>query len=173
MNSITFHARAALILLITISAAIVGHSQAVPEPNGEESRHVNLDARKMKAVVGHILRAEFARKKGTKRVEIYDPGEVGSGFSDLDEAWLPRLPGIQFSLVSEDELQRRGRSGKIDVYFFTKPRISEGRYKIGFGHGDPSCSYVGGNWTFNMIGTVRVIRMNSGFGAGCGNGSGN
>ena len=173
MNSITFHARLVLILLIPISAAVVCRSQTVPKPSSEESQHVRIDARKMKAVVGHILRAEFARKKSTKPVEIYDPGEGGSSFSDLDEAWLPRLPGVQFSLVSEVELQRKWRSGPIDVYFFTKPKISEGRYQIGFGNGDPFCTYTGGDWTFNMIGTVRVIRMNSGFGAGCGNGSGN
>lgn len=173
MNSIFRHASILLSLMIAFLATVACPGQTVPDLIADEPEYVKLDERKMRAVVGKILAAEFGRKKGPKRMEVYDPDDGGTGFSDLDEAWLPKLSGINFSIVSTAELQRRGRSGKIDVYFFTKPKIVEGRYQIGFGSENPFCTYTGGDWTFNMIGAISVVRMNSGFGAGCCNGSGN
>lgn len=173
MNTSDHYTGVLLLILVTITATAVCSGQTAPDSIDKDSQYVTLDQQKMRAVIGQILLAEFGRQKGPKRVDIYDPDEPGSGFSDLDVTWLPKVPGINFSLLSGAELQRRGRSGKIDVYFFTKPKIVQGRYQIGFGSGDPFCSYIGSDWTFNMIGAVRVLKMYSGFGAVCCNGSGN
>jgi hypothetical protein len=164
--------RASLLLLILSASATICAGQTEPQSD-EEPVYVSLPDQKLKAVVDQILRATFTGVKGKKRIEIYDRGEGNGVSGNMDGTWFPKLPGVQLVFVTEAELNRRGGSGRrIDVYFFTKPKIKEGRYEIGFAQGDPFCTYSGGDWTFNMIGRVRVRRSNSGFGAGCCNGTG-
>lgn len=170
--------RVGLSLLLLSAAAAICSGQSEPKVDenaavSEDSVQVSVSDQKMKAVVDQILRAEFRTVKGPKRVEIYDPLEGKGGYGRLEETWLPKMPGVRFVLLTEAELNRRASSGKRpDVYFFTKLEVSDGRYKIGFAKGDPFCSYSGGDWAFNMIGRVRVVRLNTGFGAGCCYGSG-
>ena len=163
-------------MLPTSAAVCAGQTDPANEEgatDGEEPAHVSLSDQKMMAVVEQILRAEFSGVKDPKRVEIYDAEEEKGGYSDLKEAWLPKLPGVRFVLVTAGELKRRSGSGKpVNVQFFTKPKVKEGRYEIGFGNGDPFCTYSGSDWTFNMIGRVRVLRSNTGFGGVCCRGGG-
>ena len=177
MNSILREHRSKLLiksfvlLLVSVLAATDSRAQTESEGDNEDSEYITIDRRRMGEVVRAILRAEFGRVKGPKRIEIYDPGDSDTELSDIEEAWLPQLQGVRFALVSEAELKRRDGSNELDVFFF-KPKIFEGRYKLGFAHGEPHCSYFGSDWAFNIIGKVAVVPMNNGFGAGCSSGFG-
>ena len=120
----------------------------------DESSAVNVPEQAMKQVVQRILVWSF--KPRNKRTEIYISDE------GIKAVWLPKIKNIEFYLVPEVDLAKRG-----DLYFFTEPTLSEGIYEIGFGFGEPHCSASGNSWFFRLSKQRVKLWQSDGFGSGC------
>jgi hypothetical protein len=148
-----------LFALILISGfSFVSFSQT----ENSEEKSVVVPELAMEQVVRRILVYNFKPRKKKKIVYLAEKG--------LQKSWLPKIEGVEFRLLSEDEVSERE-----SVYFFTKlEKRSPSKYHIGFAFGDPSCSYEGDSWYFRISKErVRLWKPNEGFGAGCGSSSAN
>lgn len=128
------------------------------ELENEEPSQTSISSNIKQEIVRRILLFKF---KSSKRQKV-----VYLAKGDIDSSWLPKIPNIEFRLLSDEELEDR----ETGVYFFTEPELTKKSYSINFGFGDPECDYTGGGWNFRITKNRLRLWYVGEIGGGCGGG---
>ena len=143
-----------LLLSIGFSASI---AQGQELKNSEISQN-SISSNIKQEIVRRILLFNF---KPSKRQKI-----IYLAKGEIDSSWLPKIPNIEFRLLSDEEIEDR----ETGVYFFTEPEIMKKSYGINFGFGDMECDYTGGGWNFRVTKNRLMLWYVGEIGGGCGGG---
>lgn len=145
------------ILLLSLGFAAIVQGQ---EPKDKEPSQTSISSNVKQEVVNRILIFKF--KPSSRQKVIY----LAKG--DIDSSLLPKIPNIEFRLLSDEEIEDR----ETGVYFFTEPELIKKSYSISFAFGDPHCGYTGGGWSFRITQNRLRLWYVGEVGGGCSGGVG-
>lgn len=121
-------------------------------PESDEKLRVVIPPTAKAQIVKRILTWYFNPRNQKKVVTV-----VGDG---LEKSWLPRIKGIEFRFLPEEEAAKSNES----VYVFREfEKLKGGRYEIGFGFGSAGSGYEGDLWSFRLSkGNVMLLKKSIG-----------
>ena len=137
---------------IILSLSILVNGQEI---ENTETSEISLPENVMREVVQRILVYKFKPVKRKKIVYLSQKG--------IEPTWLPKIKNIEFSLLSNEEIDNRD-SG---IYFFSAPESKNKTYEIYFAFGNPTCEFIGDSWRFRIINNKVKLWYESEIGGGC------
>lgn len=145
------------ILLLSISFSPIVRGQELKD---SEPSPPLISSVVKREVVSRILIFKFKPSNGQKVIYLAK--------GDIDSSWLPKIPNVEFRLLSDKEVEDR----ETGVYFFTEPELTRKTYSISFAFGDPRCGYTGGGWDFRIAKNRLRLWYVGEVGGGCSGGGG-
>lgn len=143
------------IFLSSLSFSIIVRGQELKD---NEHYQTLISSNIKQEIVRRILIFNFKPSKRQKTVYLAK--------GDIDSSWLPKIPNIEFRLLSDEEVE----DAETSIYFFTEPELRKKNYSISLGFGDPECSYTGDDWNFRITKNKLKLWYVGEIGGGCGGG---
>lgn len=140
---------AAIVLFFCLTLTAFGQT-----PESSETSPAAIPPAAKAQIVSKILTWYFKPQSRKKVVTISN--------DDVEAAWLPKIKGVEFRLISEAEAHETNE--KVYVFRFTELDDLKGNWReIGFGFGAFGDGFMGDTWAFRLANRkLSLFKKNDG-----------